>query len=364
MEDSATEFGKRGSGVAKRRWSPRRTAVPTRFAVLSRFGITALLLALFAGIFLNGCSTFPTESKVPGKEDRGNNGSELKNKLVALSEPMARERPVLLLLHGATEDIWEMAALGERWTNTYNVFLYCYDFHDPLEKIASALVVQMKKLRSLEELTGLNEEGNEMLTVVVYSYAAAVFRKAVLLSDDDTLFAGASLVQLVPTAGGSFLARKMGNPLLASLVKRASRPSAAENPYGSIAEELWNEEGNRKFCEIISPARTYTLLVEDDSHSLAQSGDEELRRHYQNGIGTNVIVIPKGTGITHENFPHHPAAIQYLAKLLRAPADLLSEGVQISRETNTLQATGQGDEKRARTEGLPDHRRNPRPIAD
>jgi hypothetical protein len=284
--------------------------IAARFAQHHGRAATAVLIWTLVLIFFAGCARFPFKSAstnpAPLDQSEGANG---KNRLI----PLLPERPILLLLHGATEDRMEMAALGRHWTETHNVILYSYNFHDRLDKIAAEFVTEMKQLRARE---GHGEADSRNMTVVAYSYGATVFRKAVLLSDDDGLFYGASLIQLVPTAGGSFLARKMGNPILSSLVSRASKSSAAENPYGSIAEELWDDDGITKFSEVIDPSRVHTFLVEDDSHSLAQARNEEVRKRYLNGIGTNVVVIPKRIGITHENFVTHAAALQYLRKVL------------------------------------------------
>lgn len=304
--------------------------------------VAASFLSMIAVILLGGCGTLPFKS-APKAEN------EIKRSEVADGEnrpiTLIPDKPILLLLHGATDDRMEMTALGQDWVRTHNVLLYCYNFHDSLEKIASDFVAEMKQLRAREGIVGTDGSTKNM-TVVAYSYGATVFRKAVLLADDDeALFAGAALIQLVPTAGGSFLARKMGTPVLSALAGRVSKSSAAENPYGSIAEELWDDEGTEKFSEVINPARMHTFLVEDDSHSLAQAENEHVRRRYQNGIGTNVVVIPKSTGITHENFPAQPAAIQYLREVLDPFSAEVNRVRENQQSTNAPQA-GINDGKR------------------
>jgi len=300
--------------------------------------IAASFFSVLAVILFAGCGGFPFKSTPKAENQiKRTEAAKGESKLIALLP----DKPILLLLHGATEDRMEMAALGREWMETHNVLLYCYNFHDSLEKIAADFVAEMKQLRAREGLVGADDSTRNM-TVVAYSYGATVFRKAVLLSDDDRLFARASLIQLVPTAGGSFLARKMGTPVLSSLAARVSKPSAAGNPYGSIAEELWDDAGTAKFSGVINPARMHTFLVEDDSHSLAQAENEELRRRYQNGIGTNVVVIPKAVGITHENFPAQPAAIQYLRKVLGAAPAEVSRVRESERGTNTTQVDTSG----------------------
>jgi hypothetical protein len=59
--------------------------------------------------------------------------------------------------------------------------------------------------------------------------------------------------------------------------------------------------------------------LEGDSHSLATINDEKVRRHYQNGIGQNIVVVPESTGATHEYFPTNPIALGYLRNLLARP---------------------------------------------
>jgi hypothetical protein len=105
--------------------------------------------------------------------------------------------------------------------------------------------------------------------VVTYSYSAILFRVAVIQEASSQTFSGVRLIQLVPTAGGSRLALGMGIPIIGSLASLASKPSAAQNPFGRVSRTIWDGNGNRKFHQVIPPERTYTLLVEGDLHSLA-----------------------------------------------------------------------------------------------
>jgi hypothetical protein len=157
--------------------------------------------------------------------------------------------------------------------------------------------------------------------VVTYSYSAIVFRKAVIMAPDASLFADVSLIQLVPTAGGSFLARQMDDPVIKTLVSLVSEASAAGNPHGHTAEEIWDGEGHKKFCATIRPEHTYSILIENDPHSLAAVEDETVVRRYHNGIGSNVVVIPNRYHVTHENIPNHPAALEYLVLVQSILAD-------------------------------------------
>jgi hypothetical protein len=233
-------------------------------------------------------------------------------------EGVTPDQPTLLLLHGATDDPSEMLAIAKQWAETHNVFLYSYNFHHSIEKLASDLVREMKELESMTETLTRPESASRKITVIVYSYSAIVFRKSVLLTDDKALFSNVSLIQLVPTAGGSHLARSLENPVAAFLVSLASRPSTAQNPYGSMAKELWGAKGNRKFNAAISPDRVHTLLVDNDSHSLAKVQNKDVQERYRNGIGPNVVTIPKDSGVTHENFPNHPIALHYLRKTIES----------------------------------------------
>ena len=44
--------------------------------------------------------------------------------------------------------------------------------------------------------------------------------------------------------------------IIGSLAALASKPSAAQNPFGRFARTIWEGEGNRKFHEVIRPERT------------------------------------------------------------------------------------------------------------
>ena len=279
--------------------------------------------AAISAVILSGCSIVPVHSLplARGPRDVMKEVMACSNKLVLISErEFQRGQPMLVLLHGATDDPSEMLAIAQERMFTHNVFLYSYNFHQPIDRVARDFVREMKGLQAAQPEFFAARAPRRTLTVVNYSYSAIVFRKAVLLAGDDDLFSGAAIVQLVPTAGGSFLARHMGNPIAAALVALASKFSVAENPYGGLAEELWDGEGNQRFYEAIDARRMRTLLVEDDPHSLARVADTEVQRRYQNGIGPNVVTIPKRSGVTHENFPTHPVALDYLRTILEPAA--------------------------------------------
>ena len=280
-----------------------------------RLVLKNLIIGLITGIFTTGCATSPAgkssaeNEKIPMLAEM----MKQKDEILHLSPPeIAGRKPVLLLLHGATEDPTEMMDIVREWSGKYDVYLYAYNFHQPVEKVAADFVGEVKRLKSETNF-------GEGATILVYSYSAIVFREAVIIADDRLLFSGASLIQLVPTAGGSHLARGMRNPFTAWLVSLASKPSHAENPYGRFAEQIWDGDGNRKFYEVIKPERMHTILLEDDVNSLAQSADKKIREHYENGIGPNVVVIPKSAGVQHIYFPTNPVALGYLRNLLEPP---------------------------------------------
>jgi hypothetical protein len=269
-------------------------------------GITAVLSS--------GCATDVRSkiSTVAVPEGKAREVMERKGNIVYLSADAEHNKPVLVLLHGATADPTEMMEIARQWKKEYDVFLFSYNFHEPVEKVASDFVREMGRLKTENQLS-------ERVTVVTYSYAAIVFREAVITASDTTLFSDDSLIQLAPTAGGSRLARAMQFRLLALFVGMFSNMSLAEDPYGSVAKRLWEGDGNVKFYEVIKPKRMQTILVEGDSHSLARVKDKKVQRRYKNGIGENVIVIPKGSGVMHDYFPTEPAALEYLRKALELP---------------------------------------------
>ena len=235
---------------------------------------------------------------------------ERHDRLVQLSDPNC-QKPPLLLIHGATDDPTEMMAIAREWKNDYNVFLYSYNYHKTVEKVAADFVNELKRLKA----NGLAGDA----TVIAFSYGAIVFREAVILSPDSSLFAGDRLIQLAPTAGGSFFARGMENRLAAFVISMASKPAAAANPYGAFAKQAWEGEGNEKFYSVIDSKRMQTILVEGDPNSVSRIKDEKIQRRYKNGIGENVMVVPKPTGVTHEYFPVEPAGLEYLRKVMDSP---------------------------------------------
>jgi hypothetical protein len=234
-------------------------------------------LIVLAGVILSGCTTV-TRGKFEASailEPKKKEVMERKGQIVQLSGDSETTRPVLILLHGATADPSEMLEIARQWKKEYDVYLFSYNYHEPIGKVASKFIGEMQRLKAEDRLGG-------RVTMIAYSYAAIVFREAVITAPDQTLFSDASLIQLAPTAGGSRLARAMQVPLLASLVRLASNPSAAEDPYGSFAKKIWEGEGNEKFYAVINPRRMQTILVEGDSHSLARVRNKKVQRRYKN----------------------------------------------------------------------------------
>ncbi len=284
-------------------------------ADISRFSwrthVRLLFIAMAAGTALGG--TLASGGSTEGLRQRGKIAQIMlrNDHLVQLSAADCR-KPPLLLLHGATDDPTEMMAIAREWRNEYNVFLYSYDYHKRVEKIAADFVNEVKRLKT-------NGSLGASPTVIAFSYGAVVFREAVILANDTRLFATTRLIQLVPTAGGSFFARGMENRLADLVISFASKPSAASNPYGTFAKKTWDGEGNEKFYRVIDPRRMQTILVEGDANSLAQMKDEKVLQRYKNGIGQNVIVIPKSAGVTHEYLPVEPAGLEILRKVMESP---------------------------------------------
>jgi pimeloyl-ACP methyl ester carboxylesterase len=268
-------------------------------------------IAVVAGVAL-GSALAPVgfAENTPDKSKLGQI-MERHDRLVQLSDPNCR-KPPLLLLHGATDDPTEMMAIAREWKNEYNVFIYSYNYHKRVEKVAADFVNELRRLKS----NGLAGSA----TVIAFSYGAIVFREAVILAPDSSLFAGDRLIQLVPTAGGSYFARGMENRLADFVISLASKPAAAANPYGAFAKHVWEGEGNEKFYSVIDSERMQTILVEGDANSVSRINDEKIQRRYKNGIGENVIIVPKSAGVTHEYFPVEPAGLAYLRNVMQSPS--------------------------------------------
>jgi len=292
----------------------------------------SFLIGAMASVLVSGCTTVP-------QNPLGAEAGDLKGGVAAMKEIMARKdrivhvsspdtdggKPVLLLLHGATDDPTEMMDIVREWRGKYAVYLYAYDYHRRVQTVAADFVNDFTRLREEKSF------GGGGVTIVVYSYAAIVFREAVISAEDRTLFSEASLIQLVPTAGGSFLARGVKNPVAAWVVSLFSHQTHAVNPYGGFAEQLWAGAGNQKFYEVMNPGRVHSILVEGDPHSLAGIANLDVRARYRNGIGPNVVVIPKSAGVTHDYFPTQPAALAYLRKQLEPPvADAVHDRLQMA----------------------------------
>lgn len=310
-----------GRGSLGEESSGGENATAERSARISwRADLGMLFIAIVAGAALGG--TFAPASSAENSREGSKIGEimDRNDRLVQLSAPDCR-KPPLLLLHGATDDPTEMMAIAREWRNEYNVFLYSYNYHRRVEKLAEDFVDELQRLKAKGAIAG-------NVTVIAFSYGAIVFREAVILANDTNLFAETRLIQLVPTSGGSFFARGMENRLADLVISFASKPSAASNPYGSFAKKIWEGEGNEKFYHVIHPNQMQTILVEGDANSLSQMKDEKVLQRYKNGIGKNVIVIPKSAGVTHEYLPVEPAGLEYLRKVMESPVIHANSGTK------------------------------------
>src|SRR5580658_2312170 len=110
-----------------------------------------ICMAAAAAAVLDACQTAPanTPLRPEGPTAIMRQVMERHDKIVRLSSGEIRpDKPVLLLLHGATDDPAEMMKIFTEWRDQYNVFLYSYNYHQPIKKVASDLVREMKALRT------------------------------------------------------------------------------------------------------------------------------------------------------------------------------------------------------------------------
>src|SRR5580698_1306178 len=110
----------------------------------------SLLTVSMAIALLTGCTTVPENPLRSGKGD-----------LAVMKEIMAREdkivhvespepdggKPVLLLLHGATDDPTEMMDIVREWRGQYDVYLFAYNYHRRVQKVATDFVNELKRLK-------------------------------------------------------------------------------------------------------------------------------------------------------------------------------------------------------------------------
>jgi len=111
----------------------------------------------------------------------------------------------------------------------------------------------------------------------------------------------------------------MINPVADFVISTASKPAAAANPYGTFAQHAWEGRGNEKFYSVIDSKRMLTIVVEGDPNSVSRIQDEKIQRRYKNGIGENVIFVPRSAGVSHAYFVVEPAGLECLRKVMESP---------------------------------------------
>src|SRR5690242_13154229 len=110
-----------------------------------RLATMQVVLIVIAGVILSGCTTVP-RGKVDTsaiREPKKKEVMERKGNLVQLSEHAENTRPVLVLLHGATDDPSEMLEIARQWKEEYSVFLFSYNYHEPIKMVASKFIREM-----------------------------------------------------------------------------------------------------------------------------------------------------------------------------------------------------------------------------
>ena len=109
-----------------------------------------VVLIVLAGVILSGCTTVATgkfDSSAIA-EPKKKEIMERKGNLVQLSGESKNTRPVLVLLHGATDDPSEMMEIARQWKNEYAVFLFSYNYHEPVRKLALQFTREMQRLKT------------------------------------------------------------------------------------------------------------------------------------------------------------------------------------------------------------------------
>ena len=191
-----------------------RAVTAGEFGRRSGSTIAACTLALL----LSGCSHVSTDHFPRRKAEAATirPAMQRKNEIIFLSSPeMDANKPVLLLLHGATEDPMEMMDIAREWQGTYNVLLYSYNFHRPIKTIAADLVREMNTLHVRLETLRAQFTPVQNLTVVTYSYSAAIFRKAVQQNKAGFVSAR-SIIVLLKAISRNFINRPIGRYCLVS----------------------------------------------------------------------------------------------------------------------------------------------------
>ena len=233
---------------------------------------------------------------------------EQKGRIIVLtSNP---EKPSLLIVTGARENdpVGSVEYITTEYGKDFNILLYVYNETNPIENLARDLVEGVKPFK-----------GHFDFTVITNSYGAVIFRKAVISPGGD-IFSGASLMQQVPTAGGSALAEIVEYPLIGwpVFLTKYGRISSAQNPYGNIEKALYGPEGEKAFNERIPPENVFTIRIggKGDRHSLEYNRNKGIHERYTNGIGVNVYTIPETPGVNHGNLPQQPGAMKIVRGFL------------------------------------------------
>ena len=189
----------------------------------------------------------------PGSEGQGKLIKEVmerKDKIISLSRREAdRGKPVLLLLPSATDDPTEMLDIAREWRGDYNVFLYSYNYHARVEKVAADLT---------REMTRLKTENHGKVTVLAFLYSAIVFREAVILGAGENVVRGRVAHPVGPNRGrlSPGARAEVSRPGLFRGPGLASQ--RGRDPTGDLRKRFGTDALKKKFYEVINPQRMQT----------------------------------------------------------------------------------------------------------
>jgi len=243
-------------------------------------------------------------------------------------DEFVESKPSIIFIHGARGGSpLDYEAYIKSYMGKYNMFVYSYNEKLSLGKISDNLAIEFREAKN-------SYKNLDKAAIVANSYGNLVVRKAVI-DNNDNLFKNITMVQLVPTLGGSSetIGLYIFEPGIRALLIKCIGGGAGWHvatvldPLGPTEEALFNKESCRKFLDGIQ--RTYILRVTDDPHSpghidtlqemLTTKEDEEKFQHlYENGLAgaSSIITYKFDTDNPHDYILESSKAIAEVERIV------------------------------------------------
>lgn len=258
-------------------------------------------------VLLSGCATSASRDRVHGSHETDedfrrritvNSVKDLDTLLMIsnqlVSNPdlyrmghVAKDRPTVVFVHGGKGHPAQFREFIREYETKCNIFVFCYDYLDELERSASLLRERMGHL--------VKKHQPDTLVIIGHSYGSNVIWQAILGSDEKQrrFFRKAVLIQLSPSIMGDNRAENCGlKKLMARFIAfwgapDYSRLGEAADPEGEIIQSFVS-----KADDLFDTAAEVVTFTDKKDHRGPRRGSSQIfKDNYQRYVVEDAFVV-------------------------------------------------------------------------